>query len=688
MSREIGTGLMVGMVLVVLLVSPVEGADGPGEERILLITSPPYMDVSTLEQALVNAGWDVVTLCLDGSFADGVRRLSQLSPEIEDMDVLVVGAAVLPVRWWLHSLGSNARPDRLLLIAPVGAGSVAADALYAEQLAARVERYRRERGMYRSGEGVLWARPEYVGLEHYVAQRSRNLFEPLYGSYLASQHLSLLPAGFEGAVGFLGWLSVRYPARIPAYLMDEETPITWNGTLSEIEMGDPGRVLSWGYMDLLSALTARRTYLTLVPASQVLSQDLMLDVTLGPSWKTVAVEFARRRAVRFLNDYIIPNLANRGRQEAVLWLEQQLSLEDDVLLYQLPQQVAVPGPEGSLEVPANQLIRGIHPLEDPGAKIIVATAPNWWQIFDPYIGPNDWWTETQSAMTGATGDVIELFMAVGGRVGQDEKVAATAVELLGGGVHGPAPNAVMEILGRFADGILNLATRLRYPRLSGVAQEDLEGARGDEQAEVRPGDVAEEVPEIRATYRNKSTTLKTEQRVQHATWAWDFGDGEVHLDGDPANLAGDMEHTYRETGEYEVRAQSLAADGTVLDEGQWNTSVSSGQWTEVFPYEAPAELVPEIRLRGPESWVVGRPARYWVDVHLDEVPGQVENLRIVFYPGEEFDVVWERPGTFQVRGAVNLRYSWRRSDGSSRFFSVTFTEERPVQVLATTLTGH
>ncbi len=687
MNRELGNGLMVGMVLVMLLVSPVEGADAPGDPRVLLITSPPYTDVSTLEQALVNAGWDVDTLRLDGSFADGVRRLSQLSPEIEDMNVLVVGAAVLPVRWWLHSLDHKVDPGRLVLIAPVGAGSVAADVLYAEQLAARVERYRRERGMYRSGGDVSWARPEYVGLEHYVAQRSRDLFEPLYGSYLASQHMSLLPAGFEGAVGFLGWLSVRYPARIPGYLKDEETPIAWDGTLSEDDMGVPGRVLSWGYMDLLSALTARRTYLALVPASQVLAQDLMLDVTLGPSWKTVAVEFLRRRAVRFLNDYIMPNLANRGRQEAVLWLEEQLGLESDVLLYQLPQQVTVPGPEGSLQIPGNQLIRRIHPLEDPGVKIILATAPNWWQIFDPHIGPNDWWTERQSSMMGAAGESVELFTAVGGRVGQDEDVAATAVGLLGGGPHGPAPNKVLQVLGRFADGILNLATRLRYPGVLGAAGEDREGLPA-EQAGLGPGEAAEDIPEIRATYRNKSTTLKTEERVQHAAWAWDFGDGKVHLDTGPASRAGEMEHTYREPGEYEVRAQSLAADGTVLDDRQWNTTVSSGPWTEVFPYEAPAELVPEIRLQGPESWVVGRPARYRVDVHLDELPGQVENLQIVFYPGEAFDVVWERPGTFQVRGAVNLRYSWRRSDGSSRFFSVTFTEERPVQVLATTLTGH
>ncbi len=688
----VGAGVIVGMVFVSLVAGPVTAAPAGSDERVLLVTAPPYLDVSTLERALVDAGWEVVTVCLDGSFASGVRSLEQLTADPEGFDVVAVGAAALPVRWWLEREGRGFVAANLVLVAPTGAGSVAADALYAEQLAARVERYRSERDMYRTEEAPRWARPEYVGLKHYVAQRSRDLFEPLYGSYLTSQHMSLLPAGLEGAVGFLGWASARYPARLPTYLTDAGVPVSWDGTLAELELGEPGRFLSWGYVDLLSALTARRTYLTMVPATRVLGEDLLLDVPVGPDWKTMLIEFARRRALRFVRDYIMPNLANRGRQEALGWLEQQLDLGEEVLLYQLPRWVTVPGPEGPLEIPANQLIGRI---DSPGggagesgtASAVLATAPNWWQIFNPHIGPNDWWTEAQSARSGVAGDVVELFTTVGGRAGRDEDIAAAAVELLGGGAHGPQPSAVMDLLGRFADAILSLATRLRYPGLAGADAQDLKGDRRDEQTGVGPGDVEEEIPEIRATYRNKSTTLKTERRISHAAWAWDFGDEGERLDADPANLSGEVAHTYREAGQYEVTARSLAADGTALVEGQWSVAVPSEGWTEVFPYDTARELIPEITLSGPAAWVVGRPARYRVEVELDPVPGPVENLQIVIYPAEEFDVVWERPGTFQVTGAVNLRYSWRRVDGSSRYFSVIFTEERPVQVLATSLTG-
>ncbi|MFO8061274.1 MAG: PKD domain-containing protein [Bacillota bacterium] len=681
-------GVIVATLLALMVVGQANAAPAGTDRPVVLVTAPPYMNVSALQEALTGAGRRVVTVRLEGDFPGAVRRLDRAGGEMAGADVVAVGAAVLPLRWWLQQGEARSRPGRLVLVAPAGDGSVAADALYAEQLATRIQVYRNERDMHRTDEGPVWARPEYVNLQHYVAHRSRDLFEPLYGSYLASQHLSLLPGGLEGAVGFMGWLATRYPARLPAYLDDAETPIGWDGELTSLEAGEAGQILSWGYIDLLSALTARRTYFTTVPAARVLGEDLLQDVVVGPDWKTTALEFARRRAARFVRDYVLPNLAGWGRHEAVSWLRKQLDLREEVLLYQLPRQVTVPGPDGPLPVPANQLIRQVNAGCDRSGSVVVAAAPNWWQLFNPHIGTNDWWAEVESDRSSAS-EVVELFVPVGGRAGQDGEIAAAALGLLG--ITGPegGRHILLDLMGRLAEAVFNLAARLRYPVAragedgGGTTSERGAASGGVEQVE----EVDEDIPEIRATYRNKSTTLKTERRVRHAEWTWDFGDGETHTDADAANLSGEMEHTFAGAGEYEVTARPTAGDGQVLAEEQWTVAVAEGEWAEVFPYDTAAELVPEITLNGPECWVVGRPARYSVEVHLEEVPEQVENLRAVIYPDETFDVVWERPGIFQVRGAVNLRYSWRRTDGSSRHFSVIFTEERPVEVLATSLTG-
>ena len=61
-----------------------------------------------------------------------------------------------------------------------------------------------------------------------------------------------------------------------------------------------------------------------------------------------------------------------------------------------------------------------------------------------------------------------------------------------------------------------------------------------------------------------------------------------------------------------------------------------------------------------------------------------ENLSVYYYPGEVFRVLWERPGTFTVRAAVNLRFSYRFPERSV-YVSVIYTEEKEVEVMATSV---
>lgn len=686
-------GVCILMVVFMVVLGGATRCWAQSERRVLLVTAPPYAGVSVLRDALLDAGVDVETISLQGDFLKSVRHLQERDIS-SPIDVVAVGGASLVVRWWFEKSATEVPVGHFVMVAPPNGGSVTAGMLYTQILGADVQRYRLEREMYRVEEGPWWSRPQYGSVQSYLAERTRYLYEPLYGRFLVREHMSLIPAPLERSSDFLSWLTDNYSS-VCNYLTDSETPLERPVDSEEPKIGEVGQMLTWGYLDLMASQIARRTYFTTVPAGSVLTDGMARDVTLGQDIKTSILEFARRRLFHFAENYIMPHLLGAGRDIAAGWLTEQFCLSREVLMYQLPERVRVPVRGETLAVEGNRLLADMNAggrASHHRISVIAVRSPNWWQLLDPLVGPNDWWTEVDATChPGGCDWMQEVFSPVGGRV-DDDAVVASVLESLG--LQGSAPSppllrGIMTVVGRVADTVMGIVGRLRDSIPRGFSPATQKQARIVDAHSGDPRDsglhTEEDVPEIRAIYRNKSTTLKDDRLLDHQYWVWDFGDGHVSVDDAPDNTVGQVSHTYAAPGEYMVSGTSMACDGSVVRHQEWEVEAEDSGWTEAFAYETAERVVPRVVLSGPVSWLTGKPARYNVEVALDVLPEEVANLRVVVYPGEEFDVVWERPGIFEVKAAVNLRYSWRFDDGSSRFFSVTFTETVSVEVFATTV---
>ena len=633
-----------------LLLAPLSAVAAPGGEslgNVVVATAPPYLEVGVLVDFLEDAAASLEVLRMRGQPGDFAGQLTGPGPDV----VVAVGVAALPVRDWLADCS---RRPRVVFVGAPHAGSVGAEVAFALRAATEVERIRARTGMDRNTADPDWAFPaEPAGMD-YVVRRAHDLFEPLYHRYLLSSGMSLVP---ETSGDYLGWLARRYPSRLGSRFSDAR-PV---GTPPAGSDGDLLLGLPRGYLDYVAARTSARTYYTMARPAEVLVDGALGDVPVGHDLRSILLDFLRRRATRFLGEYVIPQAARRAREAGLDWLESKADLDPGILAAQLPPAVEIPWEEGYLEVPVNGEVLAVP---TPGGDIasVVVTAPNWWQLVRPGTGSNDWWTEASSA-SYPRGSIREVFLPSGGGLGRREPVArAVAREL--GLEPGEAPSVGFRgWLARGADVLMGLVSSLRP------------SARG----ENRDEEAGEEIPSITAIYRNKSTTLKEDRPVAHEEWNWsvDGEDVSVPRADDPGgSIALDLPGE----GPHRVRAESLTGAGDVLRAQEW---VVEEQGTEIFEYDTVREVVPEIVLEGPPTWVTGRPAQYAAEVVLEDVPGEVENLRWEFYPGREFEVRWERPGRFEVRVAVNLRYSWRFSDGTSRYISATYSERMAVEVFAT-----
>ncbi|GEM_PF-3071911 len=199
-------------------------------------------------------------------------------------------------------------------------------------------------------------------------------------------------------------------------------------------------------------------------------------------------------------------------------------------------------------------------------------------------------------------------------------------------------------------------------------------------------EVSPDTPIIHVIRRNKQTTLKKERRIYHARWVWDFGDGSVAYDNDPTWVMGTSQHVFSTPGQYRVRARSYANDGRGLRDHSWQVSIGPGDVGQPrsFALESISEPEVTIRLIGPETWVTGRPALFHVEYDVT-LPPFVEDAKTKVYPAPAFAVVWERPGRFTVKAAVNLRFSYRFPERSV-YVSCYYIREVPMEVLTTVLT--
>lgn len=207
------------------------------------------------------------------------------------------------------------------------------------------------------------------------------------------------------------------------------------------------------------------------------------------------------------------------------------------------------------------------------------------------------------------------------------------------------------------------------PRTPGVEPQAGAGGPDGSSGEAVPGR-AEIVPTLEPPLINvirvtKLTTGKREDRTYHAVWEWDFGDGERLTDTDPTHTLVTVEHTFAGPGTYTVRARSIANDGRVLRDLEWTVEATggSGPGESAFTFEAETIVEPVVVLtvEGPKKWVTGKPARFKVVAEVSWPP-RTRRQVIRAYPGWEFDVVWEKPGTFEVRGAVTVKQSYEFPD--------------------------
>ncbi len=223
---------------------------------------------------------------------------------------------------------------------------------------------------------------------------------------------------------------------------------------------------------------------------------------------------------------------------------------------------------------------------------------------------------------------------------------------------------------------------------SGSPTGSSDGGAGRGQAELVP---TPKPPLIKVVRVTKLTADKREDRTYHARWEWEFGDGERLSDVDPSHTKVTVSHTYQAAGPYQVTATSLANDGRVLRKLQWSVEVGGGaaapgseSLTATFEAETIVEPVVVLTLEGPQKWVTGKPARFTLKADISWPP-RTRRQVVKAYPGWEFDVVWEKPGAFEVRAAVTVRQSYEFPDQRLTVYN-TYVTVVTVEVLTPGLT--
>jgi len=142
---------------------------------------------------------------------------------------------------------------------------------------------------------------------------------------------------------------------------------------------------------------------------------------------------------------------------------------------------------------------------------------------------------------------------------------------------------------------------------------------------------------------------------------------------------------------------SLANDGRLLRRLTWTVEVkesdpAGGAGAEAggqtFGFEAETIVEPTVvlTLEGPQKWVTGKPARFALKAEVSWPP-RTRRQVLKAYPGWEFDVVWAKPGTFEVRAAVTVRQSYEFPDGQRLTVYNTYVTVTKVEVFTPGLTG-
>ncbi|MCR4399019.1 MAG: hypothetical protein NUV93_08670, partial [Firmicutes bacterium] len=216
---------------------------------------------------------------------------------------------------------------------------------------------------------------------------------------------------------------------------------------------------------------------------------------------------------------------------------------------------------------------------------------------------------------------------------------------------------------------------------AGDREGDDGGSRGGGDGDVGGGaESASSVTTIHATRVTKKTVPGGFLVGDGARWEWDFGDGTTASD-DRGEGTSEMSHDFV-PGKYDIRARALDDRGRVTREEHWEIEVPDEGSPATRVTLAAGGPDPRVRVvvRGPVMWVTGRPARYSVEVDSSG-SGAVGKEVVTVEPGREFDMVWERPGTFTVSAAAKVRLEFERPGGRV-WVTKTYTGSMEVRVTA------
>ncbi|MDI3270761.1 MAG: PKD domain-containing protein, partial [Bacillota bacterium] len=183
------------------------------------------------------------------------------------------------------------------------------------------------------------------------------------------------------------------------------------------------------------------------------------------------------------------------------------------------------------------------------------------------------------------------------------------------------------------------------------------------------------------------TTRWKEEGPAHRVWLWDFGDGSREEAVGAAYASMEAVHRYKAPGHYVVQAEAWDTEDKLIRRVVFPVDVQEAGEEHRFPVVSALRPQVDLKLSGPDVWVVERPATYRLQADVVSPPF-AEGLETLFDPGEAFRVVWTRPGPgFPVLGGVRVTVTYRFPEGTIYKARHTYVVRHEVEVFTTGLGG-
>lgn len=587
--------------------------------------------------------------------------------------------------------GFSARIRNIVMISPPNLGSDQTHVYGHREFVHRLEARRRADGRYRAAHAPLWDPPDATSVEDYVYWRSYLLYEPLYGEFIWGERMVPGPISF-GTGDFYGWFSSREPEALQALMATARGPLVPPiGEVPGSRLPAAESYLDLAYLELLALKAGSHLYRALVSPLEGITRDWHRDIQPADDWRVTAIRFVALRLISFVREVGLP------------WLE--FALRDSVV-GALARWGIGPG-EVPWPVLVPELIRwpGTNQPDVMVAANLALTEMNRYEESmrsqAGYAGPRH--VTVVSASSRGTG-VFTSGLVADSSLFLAAAVQGDAVIPFGGGRVHPGRRDVQVAVIDVLDRTSPVAGSVRSA--FGPAASSGDPAPPASSVPTLPASVmgefteAGDAPLVRVIRTSKMTTTKQERRIAHELWQWEWEceSGATGAWVDPRSGDPEGEFVLPATGNrVRVTARSISNEDRLLRELEWHVGPDGADGVEgamlradgdslrwEFVAESIREPQVDIEIQGPENWVAGREALYQISADIT-MPPHADEATVYYYPGQRFRVLWERPGTFTVRAAVNLRFSYRLPE-RSLYVSVIYVAEREVEVLATSVT--